>query len=153
VLTADDFQARLRAMSNGFRRLSWRVRIAGAALVLLGLGGCGANRTYPVEGKVLFKDGTPVTGGLVVFESVDQPTVCARGPIRADGSFRLGTFKTNDGAVPGRHRVLVTPPMPNSQREAMEPPIHPRFATYETSELEFTVEPGKNTFTIEVDRP
>jgi hypothetical protein len=126
---------------------------AATALILLGLAGCEANRTYPVAGKVVFTDGEPVTGGLVMFEPLDQPTVCARGHIRADGTFHLSTYKTNDGACAGRHRVLVQPPMPNNRQESQSPPIHPRFGSFDTSGLEYTVTPGKNTFTIEVERP
>jgi hypothetical protein len=124
-------------------------------LLLIGVAGCGGRRLYPVQGKVVFQDGTPLTGGLVVFEAVDPAAkVCASGPIRDDGTFRLGTDKEGDGAVAGRHRVLVVPPVPPKLQERNPPtPIHPRFQHFDTSKLEFTVVPGPNEFTIVVEKP
>jgi hypothetical protein len=124
--------------------------------LLIGVAGCGGRRLYPVRGKVVYQDQTPLTGGLVVFEPVD-PTVKVStcGPIRADGTYELGTEKAGDGAPEGKYRVLVEPPrQPN--RDARKPPpplIHPRFRKFETSGLEYTVVPGKNEFNIVVEKP
>jgi hypothetical protein len=125
-------------------------------LLLIGVAGCGGRRLYPVRGKVVYKDETPLRGGLVVFEAVDPAAkVSASGPIQADGTFRLGTDKEGDGAVAGRHRVLVVPPLPPKleERNPPPPPIHPRFRNFDTSKLEFTVVPGKNEFKIVVEKP
>jgi hypothetical protein len=109
---------------------------------------------YPVRGKVLFKDGTPLKGGLVVFESVDNPRVMARGDIGSDGTFSLGTKNPGDGALPGKHRVMVSPPPPSNAQQSKGPrPIDRRFEDFNTSKLVFTVEPRANEFTIEVERP
>src|SRR5947209_5023568 len=63
--------------------------------------GCGSN-TYPVEGKVVWADGSPITelaGGMVQFESEKlTPNVSARGTIQPDGTFRIGTHNPDDGA-------------------------------------------------------
>jgi hypothetical protein len=126
------------------------------ALVSLVAAGCGGNTTFPVEGKVVFKDGTPLHGGLVMFELVgdDAAKTCARGDIQPDGTFRLSTFKRNDGALPGRHRVSVTQPLPKGRESELgKRIIHRRFEDYDTSQLEFTIERGKNQITIEVERP
>jgi len=127
------------------------------------LSGCGPGhaKTYPVSGKVLFGDGTPLTtGGAIHCESVvtEGLPVNARGAIRADGTFVLSTFADGDGAVSGKHRVLV-----RAQRDAVDyrkeedvipkPIIEPRFERYETSGLEFTVKEGNNDFTVVVERP
>src|SRR5262245_13341051 len=89
---------------------------AAAVLALASAPGCGGNRTYPVQGRVVFKDGAdirPLVGGLVVFEPLDPGGKdSARGEILPDGTFRLGTYKEADGAPPGRYRALVTPPTP-----------------------------------------
>jgi hypothetical protein len=124
-------------------------------LLLIGVAGCGGRRLHPVRGKVVYKDQTPLTGGLVVFEAVDPAArVSADGPIQADGTFRLRTDQAGDGAVAGRHRVLVVPPVPPKLQERNPPtPIHPRFQHFDTSELEFTVVPGPNEFTIVVEKP
>src|SRR5438445_7464967 len=72
------------------------------------LSGCG-NGVYPVEGKVVWKDGSPakeLEGSHVVFDLPEQKTG-ARGIIQADGSFHLTTHKPNDGALPGDYKVLI----------------------------------------------
>ena len=61
------------------------------------------------------------------------------------------------GALAGRYRVLVRPP-PNPGRGEDDPRrylplIDPRYTRFETSGLEFEVRPGKNEFTIEVEKP
>ena len=124
-------------------------------LLLLGAIGCGS-KLYPARGTVTYADGNPVTEGFVVFESKDQekPTT-ARGEIRSDGSFELGTFKPGDGAMPGKYRALVTPKFdPNAvDKPAKKPPIHPRYAEFKTSGLEFDVTAaGPNEFPIKVTR-
>jgi hypothetical protein len=122
-------------------------------LLLVGTTGCGSG-TYPVRGKVVFKDGTPLQGGIVVFESLDNNRVIARGDIAADGTFTLGTKSPGDGALPGEHRVLVSPLLPSNAKESQGPrPIHRRFESFETSKLVLTVAKRANDFKIEVERP
>ena len=55
------------------RRAWYRLPTALAGLFLAGVVGCGNPNIHPVEGKVLFKDGTPLTEGTVVFEPVRHP--------------------------------------------------------------------------------
>ena len=134
-------------------------------LIAAGVCGCdpGHPKTYPVSGKVVFEDGTPLTsGGFVGFESTPAEglPVNARGLIRGDGTFVLSTFSDDgDGAVAGRHRVLV-----RAQRQQVtsveekryvipEPIIDARFERYETSGLEFNVQDGNNQLTVVVQRP
>ena len=86
-------------------------------LFLVTLTGCGSGHpasTYPVTGRVVFSDGTPLsTGGSVLWESVpDNPGELpfnASGAIQADGTLELTTFEEGNGAVAGEHRVLVRP--------------------------------------------
>ncbi len=125
-------------------------------IVVIAASGCGGTGTYPVEGVVVFKDGKPLTGGLVMFELTgDGPAkVCARGDIQSDGTFRLSTTKPNDGAAPGLYRAWITPPLPSGGEGSLRTtPIHPKFVDPRTSGLEFSVERRKNHFKIEIDRP
>jgi hypothetical protein len=137
-------------------------RLSLVAMGLLTLGGCGGGSvpTYGAGGKVVFPNGEPLGGGKVEFRPVAAPQpVVARGEIQPDGSFRLSTFRPNDGAVEGEHVVLVVPPLPESRPG--EPPrrasllIDSRLTQFDTSGLKFTVtrDPAKNQFTIQVDRP
>ena len=96
------------------RRLRSAVAAAlslGAAALLATTAGCGASSaeppigaTVPVRGVVTYK-GKPLTQGTVVFEPDAGRE--AHGPIQPDGSFVLTTFRKDDGALPGAHRVSV----------------------------------------------
>ena len=72
-------------------------------LVLVLCVGCGKN--VPLRGKVLDKEGNPITRGMVNFVS-DKGL--SRGEIQSDGSYVIGTHKSNDGLLPGTYKVYVT---------------------------------------------
>jgi hypothetical protein len=61
----------------------------------------------PVSGKLLFADGRPVINAWVVFHPKDPPGNEANAATDPDGTFRLGTFGKDDGAVPGRYVVTI----------------------------------------------
>ena len=82
-----------------------------AILILLPCWGCGQSSvtpvlTVPVKGKITYK-GQPLTKGTIAFEPTDRGKD-AFGEIQSDGTFVLTTYKPNDGAVVGTHRVYVT---------------------------------------------
>ena len=142
--------------------LTSRSTAAGAIAVTLALlAGCGPSRpaTYPVTGKVVFPDGSTLPGGMVEFESISAEgrPVNARGPIAEDGTFFLSTFQPGDGALPGEHRALVRPPVPDVYVEEGERPppamLDRKYERYETSDLQFSVQEGENQITINVTRP
>jgi hypothetical protein len=124
--------------------------VLAAGLLIVLAAGCGGN--YPVRGKVTYRDGTPVTKGIVVFEQIDaKPAVTARGDIQADGTYLLGTMKPGDGAPAGKYRVLVTPRLENPDEP--EATFDLRFANFGTSGLEFEVKSANNDYPITVTRP
>src|SRR5262245_18447007 len=87
------------------KRWSW---VIVAVLFAVCLCGCGSG-VYPVEGKVVWKDGLPakeLEGSQVVFDLLERQT-STRGIVQADGTFRLTTNKPNDGALAGEHKVAV----------------------------------------------
>lgn len=116
-------------------------------LVVLLAAGCSDGRlpTRPVKGKVTFRDGRPLAGGVVELRSLrpDAKHLNARGEIGPDGAFVLGTYSPRDGAVEGDHEAIVTPAPPSDSRANERPPskpaIHDRFRSYERSGLRFTV--------------
>jgi hypothetical protein len=75
-----------------------------SAVLALTLSGCGGPRLGKVTGRVTV-DGRPVTEGVVMFFPADGPA--AVGSIRPDGSYVLTTFRNEDGAVLGKHRVSI----------------------------------------------
>jgi hypothetical protein len=82
------------------------------ALVLSNFSACssGPEPTYPVQGVVKV-DGQPLEGGSILFEPVEAGASgkhhSARGTIDAAGRYSLSTFDVDDGAVAGRHYVMV----------------------------------------------
>ena len=128
-------------------------------LLIVATLGCssGNPKTHDVHGVVRFPDGLPLTAGTIEFESLNtEMPFTARGEVSEDGTFDLGTFSMTDGAVEGRHRVVVVSNHEigtGAERPGdLEPSkLHPRFADYRTSGLEFEVKPGKNEFTVPVE--
>jgi hypothetical protein len=142
-------------------RLLNHVRWISAALLLMLFAGCGrgGTPTYPAGGTVKYEDGSPLFAGSVSFRSLDSTDgPSARGDVQADGSFELTTFSPGDGAVLGRHQAVVVLPTqggrPGFKLPTLPPPIAPRFSSFETSGLEFTVteNPDQNHFAIVVTK-
>jgi hypothetical protein len=86
-----------------------RAVLAGAVVLTALLGGCGAAGPYPVEGTVVWEDGSPakeLVNAIVIFDLPEKQTK-AQGNVQADGTFRLTTTKPNDGALPGEYKVMI----------------------------------------------
>src|SRR5438067_12093407 len=87
----------------------------GLSVVLVGCGSPAGepaavvNSVVPVSGKVLLPGGLPLANAWVVFHAKSPPGNDASAATEADGSFKLGTFKKDDGAVPGSYVVTVEP--------------------------------------------
>ena len=75
-------------------------------LLAVVLAGCGGRRVSPVQGVVTL-DGEPVAGATVSFLPDGEGGRPATGFTAADGTFRLTTYQTDDGALAGDYRVLV----------------------------------------------
>jgi hypothetical protein len=123
------------------------------------LGGCSDSgaKTYPVRGIVRFPDGKVLRDGSVEFEIVGRdPPVTATGSIGPDGSFVLGTYQADDGALVGKHRVVVIadyvigngPERPGLIPESM---LHEKYRSFKTSGLVREVKPETNNIVIEVE--
>jgi hypothetical protein len=90
-----------------------RLIVRSAAVVGLALtAGCGSSTMAPVKGRVTFK-GRPVAEAYVTFspgprfDGDKEPGKPATGQTTADGQFVLSTYKPYDGALIGKHRVVV----------------------------------------------
>jgi hypothetical protein len=129
-----------------------------SALILSTAAGCGSS-LYPVDGKLIWKDGTPATelaGSHVVFEQPDS-NVSARGIVQFDASFKLTTDAPDDGVPAGEYQVLVIEVARKSLGSAESGAIAPgvmdaRFSDPSTSELTAQVEPGPNNVILSVER-
>ena len=106
---------------------------------------------------VVYPDGKPLTEGTVEFEThhLKKP-ITASGEINEDGTFQIGTFEANDGAIAGTHRVAVIANFEigtGVERPGLLPPpmLDPRFSDFKTSTLEFEIKPSPNNILVEVD--
>lgn len=93
----------------------------GGVAVLLGLlvSGCSRSRTdrwptYPVTGR-LFVGEKPAAGARVKLSAVEDKKLaglCPHALVEPDGTFRLTTYKTGDGAPAGNYALTVSWPLP-----------------------------------------
>jgi hypothetical protein len=94
-------------------------------------------QTFPVSGKVLLANGQPLSTGWVVLHPKTPPGNEAMGAVQKDGTFVLGTFGKDDGALPGRYVVTVGPPpgIPGGANTAARAGIPKRYWEAGTSPL------------------
>ena len=85
--------------------LGQAIRVAGFLLVLATTVGCNRGpKMVPVTGTVRL-NGRPLEFGVITFQPpAGQP---AQGDIQTDGTFTLSTYKLNDGAIVGKHKVRI----------------------------------------------
>lgn len=135
------------------RRWVFLVPCLALALATTGCGG----PTASVSGTVTY-NGKPVTGGDLNFSPIangeKEPGKPAAGVIGADGTYRLGTFSSGDGAVVGKHRVTYFPPVlnPVEGKATRRGEAVPRsgFEGLVPKEAEVEVKPGSNKIDIEL---
>mgnify|MGYP001827258686 CR=1 FL=1 len=130
--------------------------LATLMVALCGTWGCSRlPRTYPAGGQVRFADGEPLKSGRVEFKSQDHPYV-ARGTIDPEGHFQLTTFKEHDGAIAGKHKVIV---VGNFAVETKDPDQHAahvrsfdrKLSRYATTWLEVDIDPDGNNETLRLE--
>lgn len=135
-------------------KLLSRLSLLAMAAAIVWIAGCHSGM-YPVRGTITFDDGqqaSPLAGGFVTFQSLDGQ-VSSQGAIEPDGSFTLSTQAEDDGALPGRYRVLVTPPPHHGdERHRAIPIIDPQYSDPRTSGLEAVVEEKSNQVQLRLKR-
>ena len=122
-----------------------------SATILL-LSGCSGNLpTYPVEGQVVFEDGSSPMFGQIEFYN-EAAKLNARGKINRDGTFTVGTYKENDGAVEGVHKVVIIQNTGSGLEVQLEvfvkhdhgALVDRAYCDYRTSDLTCTIAPTTN---------
>lgn len=121
----------------------------GAAL-LLSLAACAdANRSHPVSGLVLFR-GKPAEGAIITFVPRTDDNVKNFRPsaiVRPDGSFRLSTRGTFDGAPAGAYAVTIIYPSPEAKvddQNAGPDLLQGKYRDAGTTPLRAEIKPGDN---------
>jgi hypothetical protein len=129
-----------------------------AALACAGLAGCGGDKmpkTYPLEGKVVFKGGAPLTGGSIAFESATgDPPWRAGAAIDESGNFSDVVTLRSDGKeagglVEGEHRVKIDLGRGGEDRPRVRVPA--RYLDFSKSRLTVRVPAPDNRVVIELD--
>jgi hypothetical protein len=142
---------RMRSSSPFLRE--WRRLLAVVMLGLICASGSGCGSTddevpmFQVRGEV-FLNGAPAAGAWVHFHP-EKGEECspAYAQVKADGSFELSTFGTNDGAEAGKY--VVTLIWRDEERDEGETIYGPdrfdgQYATPTKSTLHVTVKPQDN---------
>ncbi|HEV3445095.1 MAG TPA: hypothetical protein VG099_10655 [Gemmataceae bacterium] len=130
-----------------------KCRLAKAAIGLMFLlAGCsrmplGRPPVYPVSGEV-FVHGQPATNAVVRFYAIDNPIferLCPHAIVEPDGSFRLTTFNSEDGAPVGSYAVTLTWPLPPRPGNEEGPDrFHGRYNDRRRPVCKVQVFPGEN---------
>ena len=139
---------------HGTRRIGL-ILIAAACLA-----GCGSRpqplpATYPVHGKVTYKDGAPVTDGLVQFQPSASLSVATTGNIQSDGTYSLTTMRDSlraEGALAGPNRVIVLP-VDKDRMGKQDPRLQQGGIPSTTFPTPYIVEPRDNEFNLTIERP
>lgn len=128
----------------------------GLCLVALTCGCSSSETPRPVKGTVKFADGSVPQGevAMIRFDPVSsdksskqQP---ASGAIQPDGSYSLTTIHPDDGAIPGRYKVVLAI---FKKHDRPESPVPAKYHRPGTTPLEATVEAsGANVFDFTIDR-
>ena len=110
--------------------------------------GCGDK--VSMRGKVTFSDDqSPLTVGQISFQS---DTVLARGHLKPDGTYVLGTLKEADGLPKGTYRVSVEYAVESISKDPMAPVVmRPLIAPFEPKTV--VVDGKTKVYDIVVDRP
>ena len=100
--------------------------------------------TFAASGRVLLPDGKPAEHALVVLHPVgDESSLTKpRGKVGADGTYKLTTYDTDDGAPAGEYRVTVERMLAGKGDEPPANRLNPKYAKPQTSNLTATVGTG-----------
>lgn len=142
-----------------FRRQAFALALASLPLgAPLALSGCGVSdpappvvKVYPVKGKVLLADGSPLKEGHIWFVPTKDSVLNSYGEISADGSFTLNTGTSGEGAPPGEFKVRIEPAAPaaprlrsGNRRDAKRLPFPEKYTDEDASQIIVTVRAGAN---------
>lgn len=142
------------SLLDGFwriRKISHRVAWVSALCVVAFTVGCGPGnpKTYPAHGTVTYKNATLQSG--MVYITPDAGGNGASGKIQTDGTFKLGTFGTDDGALPGKYKVRIEvfpegedAGLPGQEFGKKKPPIPMKYMDPSKSPLTCEIKEGDN---------
>jgi hypothetical protein len=133
------------------KNVRFRILQAGFILFLLAAG-CsriipGRQAVYPVSGE-LFVRGQAAAGAVIRLYAINDlflERLCPHAVVEQDGSFRLTTYNSDDGAPDGDYALTVTWPAPPKPGQEEGPDrFNGRFANRHQPVRKITVSPGSN---------
>lgn len=130
-----------------------------SAILLASSTGCGKSQleVHGVSGRVEFDDRScPMFGDIEFYN--EEHRINARGKITRDGTFTVGTYSADDGAVEGAHKIIISqnttsPLMPyltSSVKHNHGQLVHPDYYDYRTSDLSCTIVEGENEIVLKL---
>jgi hypothetical protein len=137
------------------RRATSRVRFARGSILLAALGGCGRGDVppvvdvYEVKGRVVLRDGRPLTKGRIAFVPTQTPYLLSSAVVERDGTFSLTTGDSGPGAPVGQFKVRVEPDGPppivqGGRGQSKTLPFPSKYLDEDSSGLRVTVKPEPN---------
>jgi len=110
----------------------------------------------PAKGVIQLASGQPIREGRLELTPKDKGGVEAFGDVKPDGSFTLTTYKRDDGAVPGRYVVKISPynyaaPGGSPARIRSAGQIPGKYLEAETSKLEVEIKKPDNDLHLRLE--
>jgi hypothetical protein len=138
-------------LSRQHSRASRRLGILVLILVCFSTASCTSDNhkpVFPVRGQVFYQ-GRPAKGAVVFFHpqgaESEPESLHPLGVVGADGSFRLTTYRPDDGAPAGAYSVTVIWKSPSAHGDDDEKNLLPvRYMSPATSKLTAQVQQGTN---------
>jgi hypothetical protein len=127
------------------------------AIAMIAAVGCGAKTdAVPVTGKVSY-NGAPLTSGTILLIPESQGTA-PTGMIQPDGTFKLTTYKQDDGAVPGKYKVVVqvfpeegdAMGLPGMEFGGGKPPIPEKYMNASQTDLTVVINDSDNNLDLQL---
>jgi hypothetical protein len=146
-------------ISATIRRKVLAGRLSALALAIpVAMAGCGVSdpppprvTVYPVKGKVLLADGSPLKEGHVWFVPTKDSVLNSYGEISSDGSFTLTTGNSGEGAPSGEFKVRIEPAKPvapkqrpGTRRDLKPLPFPEKYTDEDSSNIVVVVKAGSN---------
>ncbi len=135
--------------------------IAVGLLIPITLASCSSSEAtvsvFPVSGKVTF-NGAPAEGAQVLLHAKGHalpPNIAPMGTVKADGTFQIGAFSSNDGAPAGDYiATVVWRKIVQTEGGAGRGPnvLPAEYAKPDSSPLKITVKDQGNDLPIEIKK-
>ncbi len=135
-------------------RCHWIVSLLGVCLLFTGCGGGKPTaKLFAVNGK-LTQGGKPLAGVRISFAPVDRALPTSTAVVQAGGEFVLKCLDGRDGAVAGKHKVVLEVVRgPDDYQPGKQPPAIPfpqDFMNAATSPKEVEVKDSNDVIVIDI---